>query len=256
LQFETADSMGANFINTILEALGTALPGIIAGLDPDARVEVLMAILSNYTPHCKVSLQVSCPVEELLWSTEMLPDDFARRMMLAARIAAHDVSRAVTHNKGIMNGVDAVVLATGNDFRAVEASVHAYAARDGQYRSLSRVDIQDGQFRMELSLPLALGTVGGLTSLHPLAARSLEILGKPSALTLMKLAAALGLANNFAAMAALVTSGIQKGHMKMHLGNILSSLKVTDDDQRQKVAAYFQDKTVSVAAVKQFLGMD
>ena len=125
-----------------------------------------------------------------------------------------------------MNGIDAVVLATGNDFRAIEAGVHAYAARDGQYRSLSQAEIyeKDGErwFRFWMDLPLALGTVGGLTRLHPLVKLALEVLGKPGAQELMGITAVAGLAQNFAALRSLITTGIQKGHMKMHLLNILN----------------------------------
>ena len=116
------------------------------------------------------------------------------------------------------------MLATGNDFRAIEACGHTYAGRDGQYRSLSSCTVQDGIFHFELEIPLALGTVGGLTSLHPLAKRSLEILGNPSAPELMCISAAVGLAQNFGAVRSLITTGIQQGHMKMHLTNILNHL--------------------------------
>lgn len=130
-----------------------------------------------------------------------------------------------------MNGIDAVVLATGNDFRAVEAGIHAYAARDGQYRSLTQASIENGIFRFWIEIPLALGTVGGLTSLHPLVKIALEILDKPSAKELMQLVAVAGLAQNFAALRSLITSGIQKGHMKMHLFNILNQLGATEEQK-------------------------
>lgn len=142
-----------------------------------------------------------------------------------------------------MNGIDAVVLATGNDFRAVEAGIHAYAARDGQYRSLTQASIENGIFRFWIEIPLALGTVGGLTSLHPLVKIALEILDKPSAKELMQLVAVAGLAQNFAALRSLITSGIQKGHMKMHLFNILNQLGATEE-QKKLIAHQFKDKTV------------
>ena len=148
------------------------------------------------------------------------PHEFAEKILRAIQIAEIEPFRAVTHNKGIMNGIDAVVLATGNDFRAVEAGVHAYASKDGQYRSLSHAKIEDGIFTFWLEVPLALGTVGGLTSLHPLVKFSLEMLEKPSAQELMQLVAVAGLAQNFAALRSLTTTGIQDGHMKMHLKNI------------------------------------
>lgn len=252
MQAETKDSMGANFINSLLEHFGQILPGILSDYEEGENTEILMAILSNYTPECTVNMQVHCPVEQLTWSKDMEPRRFAERMKYAADLAWHDTARAVTHNKGIYNGVDAVVLATGNDFRAVEAAGHAYAARDGRYRSLSRVNLTDKEFALELEIPLALGTVGGLTKLHPLAAKSLQILGNPDAATLMKISAALGLANNFAAMASLVTTGIQQGHMKMHLQNILNSLEV-DKLLRPEVEKYFEGQTISVAAVREYV---
>jgi hydroxymethylglutaryl-CoA reductase len=252
LEAETRDSMGANFINSILEEAGRLLPELIFSKTGNGHVEIIMAILSNYTPESIVKLQVLAPVNELTWAKDMAPEKFARRMQWAADIAWHDTGRAVTHNKGIYNGVDAVVLATGNDFRAVEAAGHAYAAKDGQYRALSRVNLENDIFSLELEIPLALGTVGGLTKLHPLAAKTLQIMGEPDAQTLMKIAAAIGLANNFAAMASLVTTGIQQGHMKMHLHNILNSLNVKPEHY-PRVEEYFSDKTISVSAVRQFI---
>jgi hydroxymethylglutaryl-CoA reductase len=252
LEAETMDSMGANFINSLLEEMGKMIPGLIHQKAGEGDVEIIMAILSNYTPDSLVKMKVETPLNQLTWVKDMDPGRFARRMQWAADIAWHDTGRAVTHNKGIYNGVDAVVLATGNDFRAVEAAGHAYASRDGRYRALSRVDIQDNIFSLTLEIPLALGTVGGLTKLHPLAAKTLEILGGPDAKTLMKIAAAVGMANNFAAMASLVTTGIQQGHMKMHLQNILNSLNVKAEHHRA-VEEYFKDKTVSVSAVREFV---
>ncbi|TVQ15668.1 MAG: hydroxymethylglutaryl-CoA reductase [Bacteroidetes bacterium] len=252
LEAETMDSMGANFINTVLEAMGQALPDLINEMAGPGETEIVMAILSNHTPDSMVRMQLEAPISSLHWNKEMAPEKFAEKMKLAADIAWYDTGRAVTHNKGIFNGVDAVVLATGNDFRAVEAAGHAHASRDGMYRSLSRVDIENDTFVMQLEIPLALGTVGGLTRLHPLAAKSLDILRQPDAKTLMKIAAALGMANNFAAMASLVTTGIQQGHMKMHLQNILNTLDA-GPTEREKAVQYFGDKTVSVAAVRSFL---
>lgn len=257
--FETCDSMGANFINSVLERFGNALENYFdthSGLsDTDRDVEVIMCILSNFTPECVVRAWVECPVGELedLARHAGLPGPEAvDRICTAVRIACLDPYRATTHNKGIFNGIDAVIMATGNDFRAVEACGHTYACRDGQYRSLSKAEVKDGIFRFELELPLALGTVGGLTAVHPLAKRSLEILGNPTASELMMIVAATGLAQNFAAVRSLVTTGIQSGHMKMHLTNILNHLGANDDEA---VAAqqYFADQTVSFSAVRSFL---
>jgi hydroxymethylglutaryl-CoA reductase len=151
-----------------------------------------------------------------------------------------------------MNGIDSVVIATGNDFRAVEACVHTYAAKDGQYRSLTDCTVRDGVFTFTLTIPIAIGTVGGLTSLHPLAKRSLELLGNPNARQLMEVIAATGLAQNFAAVRSLTTTGIQKGHMKMHLTNILAQFQATDNEV-ENAKIYFNEKTISVSAVRDYL---
>lgn len=235
--FETKDSMGANFINTCLEAIADAFRR------PD--IEIVMSILSNYVPECLVRAEVSCPVDELYEENAM---HFAQKFVQAIKIAEVEPFRAVTHNKGIMNGVDAVVIATGNDFRAVEAGVHAYAARNGKYSSLSHAEIVDGNFRFWIDLPLSLGTVGGLTKLHPLAKLSLEILQNPSAEDLMQIVAAAGLSQNFAAVRALTTTGIQKGHMKLHLTNIIKLLNATEKE-KDFLIHYFENKTISHKAV-------
>jgi hydroxymethylglutaryl-CoA reductase len=257
--FETCDSMGANFINSVLERFGQALEDFFdtfeALSDTERDIEIVMCILSNYTPNCLVRTWVECPVGELedLARHAGLPGPEAvDRICTAVRIARLDPYRATTHNKGIFNGIDAVVLATGNDFRAIEACGHTYACRDGQYRSLSKAWVADGIFRFELEIPLALGTVGGLTALHPLAKRSLELLGQPTARELMMIVAAVGLAQNFAAVRSLVTTGIQRGHMKMHLTNILNHLGATDAEA-ESAQAYFADQTVSFSAVRSFM---
>lgn len=235
--FETKDSMGANFINSCLEAIATKFR--------NNEIEIVMSILSNYVPECLVRAEVSCKIEDLGGEN---PQKFAEKFYQAVKIAAIEPYRAVTHNKGIMNGIDAVVLATGNDFRAVEAGVHAYASRLGNYTSLSHCAINNGVFKFWLEVPLALGTVGGLTALHPLAKLSLEMLQKPSAKELMQIIAAAGLAQNFAALRALTTKGIQHGHMKMHLQNILNQLGA-NNVEKNKIETYFEGKTVSHSAV-------
>jgi hydroxymethylglutaryl-CoA reductase len=235
--FETVDSMGANFINSCLE--------VIAKEFRNDEIEIVMSILSNYVPECLVRAEVSCKIEDL---GNEDPQKFAQKFHQAVQIAEVEPYRAVTHNKGIMNGIDAVVLATGNDFRAVEAGVHAYASRSGQYKSLTHCEIENGIFRFWIEIPLALGTVGGLTSLHPMAKLSLDMLQKPSARELMMIMATAGLAQNFAALRALTTKGIQHGHMKMHLMNILNQLGANDADKKE-IADYFEGKTVSHSAV-------
>ncbi|HKM92756.1 MAG TPA: hydroxymethylglutaryl-CoA reductase [Prolixibacteraceae bacterium] len=253
VSFETADAMGANFINTCLETMAETLTTFMKSHSHKGKLEVLMAILSNYTPESLVKCTVSCSVEELaLMSSTYAPADFARRFELAVKMAQIDVSRAVTHNKGIYNGIDGVVLATGNDWRAVEAAGHAYAARNGAYSALSEVKVENEMFSYSITIPLSVGTVGGLTKNHPLAAFSLKLLRNPSANRLMEIIVALGMANNFSAVSSLVTSGIQKGHMKMHLANMLSQLGASE---KQKAAAvsYFANKVVSYAAVQHYL---
>jgi len=237
VSFETGDSMGANFINSCLEAIANAFKM--------EDIFIVMSILSNYVPDCLVRAEVSCKLEEFS------PEDaelYAKKFVQAVEIANVEPYRAVTHNKGIMNGIDAVVLATGNDFRAVAAGAHAYAAKDGQYRSLTHAKIEDGHFRFWIEIPLSLGTVGGLTKLHPLAKLSMEILQNPTAEELMQIVAVAGLAQNFAALRALTTTGIQQGHMKMHLMNILNQLEA-NLHEKDVIGKEFKGKTVTHRAV-------
>ncbi len=252
VSFETCDSMGANFINSVLEEFGKTFKRKLKQ-DFGAEPLIIMAILSNYTPNCVVRASVECPVSQLgKFPGEMPSEVFAQKFYKAVRIATIDPYRATTHNKGIFNGIDAVVIATANDFRAVEAGGHTYASKDGQYRSLSHCSIKDGIFKFWLDIPLALGTVGGLTKLHPLAKRSLELLGNPSAKELMSVVASVGLAQNFGALRSLVTVGIQEGHMKMHLQNILRHLNA-NETECEKTQAHFKDKVVSFSAVRDFV---
>ncbi len=254
--FNTKDSMGANFINTCLEQFAKTLEAKANNYDgftpEEKNVQIIMSILSNYVPNCVVRAEVSCPVEQLSESATIDANEFAQKFATAVKIAEVEPYRAVTHNKGIMNGIDAVVLATGNDFRAVEAGIHAYASKSGHYSSLSHVKIENGIFTFWMDVPLALGTVGGLTSLHPLVKFSMELLGKPSAEELMQIVAAAGLAQNFAALRSLTTTGIQQGHMKMHLMNILNQHQATKEE-KQKVVAYFKDTTVTHSLVIDYL---
>lgn len=254
--FETRDAMGANFINSNLEEFARILR---RSLEQDVRftpeeqeVAIVMCILSNYTPECLVHCEVSCAVDQLADGDDYTNEEFVEKFTRAIRIANIEPYRATTHNKGIMNGIDSVVLATGNDFRAVEACAHTYAARDGQYRSLTNVEVKDGIFRFWIEVPLALGTVGGLTTLHPMVKFSHELLGQPNAEELMMITAAVGLAQNFAAVKSLVTTGIQKGHMKMHLLNILNQLEA-GEMEKERAKTYFSDKVVSFQAVAEFL---
>lgn len=235
--FETKDSMGANFINSCLEA--------IANKFKNDEIQIVMSILSNYVPECLVKAEVSCKIEDLGGDN---PYKFAEKFNQAVQIAKVEPYRAVTHNKGIMNGIDAVVLATGNDFRAIEAGAHAYASKNGRYSSLSDCSIDDGVFKFWIEIPLAIGTVGGLTAIHPMAKFSLELLKNPSAKELMSIIAAAGLAQNFAALRALTTKGIQHGHMKMHMQNILNQLNASDSE-KEIILKEFANKTVSHSAI-------
>jgi len=254
--FETKDSMGANFINSCLEQFAKTLKEEAQACDSfseaEKDIEVVMSILSNYVPNCIVRAEVSCPIDDLAEKHIENPKAFAERFVRAVQIAEVEPFRAVTHNKGIMNGIDAVVLATGNDFRAVEAGIHAYASRNGSYSSLSHAKIEDNIFTFWLEVPLALGTVGGLTSLHPLVKLSLEMLENPSAKELMQFVAVAGLAQNFAALRSLTTTGIQDGHMKMHLNNILNQFEA-NDEERILIRKHFKHQVVSHSAVVDYI---
>jgi hydroxymethylglutaryl-CoA reductase len=255
--FETVDSMGANFINSCLEEFASELKSFFRESpyfsEDERECDVIMAILSNYTPDCVVKSSVECDISDLDGIDEELTgEEFAWKFQKAVQIAKIDTYRATTHNKGIFNGIDAVALATGNDFRAIEACGHAYAAKDGKYTSLTDVSIENGKFKYSLTIPLSLGTVGGLTTLHPMAKFSLELLDNPSARDLMRIAASVGLANNFGAIKSLITKGIQKGHMKMHLLNILNNFGASVVE-KSKAKLYFEDKKVSFSAVEKFL---
>ncbi len=245
--FETMDAMGANFINSCLEQFATTLKRE-ANASLNGNLSIIMSILSNYVPDCLVRAEVSCKVEDLTENPDISPEAFAEKFLQAVKIAEIEPYRAVTHNKGIMNGIDAVVLATGNDFRAVEAGIHAYASKTGKYTSLTHAEVNNGIFKFWIEIPLALGTVGGLTSLHPLVKLALEMLGKPSARELMQIVAVAGLAQNFAALRSLTTTGIQEGHMKMHLMNILNQFEATPEE-KERLIAHFKTNTVTHSAV-------
>jgi hydroxymethylglutaryl-CoA reductase len=253
--FETGDAMGANFINTCLEMFAQTFEREAKSYPTfnslETYPEVVMSILSNYVPECLVRASVSCHVDQLA-QKDIKGRAFAEKIVRAIAIAKATPRRAVTHNKGIMNGIDAVILATGNDFRAVEAGVHAYAAKEGQYSSVTHAVIDGNMFKMWIELPLALGTVGGLTSLHPLVRFAFDLLQKPNAKKLMQLVAVAGLAQNFAALRSLVTTGIQKGHMKMHLMNILNGIEATDTEKNAAVI-HFSINQISHSTVISFV---
>ncbi len=250
--FETVDAMGANFINTCLEQFAQVLQeeafNYMPFSDDEKAIEIIMSILSNYVPNCVVRAEVSCPISELPNTDQLSSTAYADKFVRALTIAQKEPYRAVTHNKGIMNGIDAVVLATGNDFRAIEAGAHAYAAKDGQYSSLTHAFIKNNTLTYYIEIPLAVGTVGGLTSLHPMVKLALQILGNPNAKELMQIIAVAGLAQNFGAVNSLITTGIQKGHMKMHLLNILNQHQATKTEKEQ-IVKFFTKNTVTHSEV-------
>ena len=253
--FDTRDSMGANFINSCLEEFADIFRDFVAESNyfPEQDLQIIMSILSNYTPECLVHSYMECDISECSdFDDSVAGDEFVYKFEKAVQIAQVDIHRATTHNKGIFNGIDAVALATGNDFRAIEACGHAYAAKDGHYKSLSEISLENGKFRYGLTVPLSMGTVGGLTSLHPLARLSLELLGNPGAPELMEIASCVGLANNFGALKSLTTKGIQRGHMKMHLLNILNVFD-SDEEEKKKAIHHFKHEKVSYSSVSKFL---
>ena len=240
--FDTCDAMGANFINTVLEKMAKILEEeIFHSTLSHPNVEIIMCILSNYTPECLVRCEVNAPIKSMVSGTDISPQIFAEKFLRAIEIAETQVYRAVTHNKGIMNGIDSVIVATGNDYRAVEACAHAYAGRSGQYRSLTHAEISNGELSFWIEIPIALGTVGGITKLHPMVKFSHHLLGNPNAEDLMKITAAVGLAQNFSALRSLTTTGIQKGHMKMHLLNVLNQLEATKEEKIKMIEHFKND---------------
>ncbi len=250
--FNTCNAMGANFMNTCLEAMARAFQGYVIQHWSHTSLDIIMSILSNYSPACIVESKVSCTLQDLGIICGLKSTFFAEKFAFATKIAQNDIYRAATHNKGILNGIDALAIATGNDFRAIEAGVHAYAAHTGTYKGLTIVNIEQNQFTIKLTLPLMVGVLGGMTHLHPLVQSSLTLLQNPQSKTLMEIMAAVGLASNFSALTALITTGIQHGHMRMHLHNILSQQHITSV-QRKKAIMHFKDKPISVQAVKNFL---
>ena len=257
VKFETVDSMGANFINSCLEEIAAQLKFYISDkqewIETERKCTIIMSILSNYTPECIVETHVETKIKNFAnIDTSLSANEFAYKFEKAVDITKFDVYRATTHNKGVFNGIDAVILATGNDFRAVEACGHAYAAKNGGYKGLTDVTIKGDKFSYRLKIPLSIGTVGGLTTLHPLAKRSLEMLGDPNAEELMLIAASAGLANNFSAVKSLITMGIQVGHMKMHLWNILNQFGA-NDQEKQMAVEHYKNHKVSHNSVRQFL---
>jgi hydroxymethylglutaryl-CoA reductase len=223
------DAMGANLVSQVCEYLKNPIEDL-------TQEKVTMCILSNLTDTKLITAKVSIPNIDLA---------FADKIIEANLFAKLDPYRAATHNKGIMNGIDPVLIATGNDWRAVEAGMHAYAARDYQYRALTRWHLAESTLTGELTAPMAVGIVGGVTRLHPLAQLSLKLLRVQSADELARIAMAVGLVQNFAALRALTNEGIIKGHMKLHINNLVLSSGATAEEQPlllEKLTAFFQQQ--------------
>ena len=256
ISFNTIDSMGANYINSCLEIITKKMIEEIENSndlsEQEKDINIIMSILSNSTPNCIVEARAECKIGEIGNINGLSCNEFAEKYFHAVEISKIDTGRAVTNNKGIMNGIDSVLIATGNDFRAVEASVHSYACKDGEYKGLSECSIDNDVFSIKLKLPIAIGTVGGIIDLHPLVKLSNKILGKPNSSSLMEIVAVAGLAQNFGAIKSLITTGIQKGHMKMHLINLLKKYNA-GEDQISNAIDYFKDKEINNKAVQDFL---
>ncbi len=242
LIYDTRDAMGANAVNTALEALAPMVAEISGG-------RTLLRILSNLADERLARAKCSIPVSSLAHN-DYDGTDVAHRIVEAWAFAAADPYRATTHNKGIMNGIDAVVIATGNDWRAVEAGAHAYAARDGRYMPLStwqfnnRAPAAQDCLVGTLELPLAVGTVGGATRVHPAAKAALKLLGVSSSQELAQVIAAVGLAQNLAALRALASEGIQHGHMRLHARQVAIAAGAEGEMVDQVVQAMLREQTV------------
>lgn len=245
LHVDVQEAMGANILNTMLEGIKGYLEELTHGL-------ALMAILSNYATDSLVTVRCRLAIKHLN-TNPSLAQETAERLALASRLAQVDPYRAATHNKGIFNGIDALVLATGNDWRAVEAGCHAYASRSGQYKGLSTWQIEGEELVGEMTLPMPIATVGGSIGLNPKVQVAFDILGQPNARTLASLIVALGLCQNFAALRALVTSGIQEGHMKLHAKSLAMLAGATDQEIDTVARRLRQEQHTNLETAKQIL---
>lgn len=238
---DTRDAMGANTVNTMAEALAPHIERITGG-------RVYLRILSNLADKRLVR------VRSVIDKEALGGDDVVDGIVCAYTFAAIDPYRAATHNKGIMNGITPVVTATGNDTRAIEAGAHAYAARSGQYTSLTTWEKNaDGDLVGTIEMPMAVGLVGGATKIHPVAKIAVKILGVKSAVELAEVIAATGLAQNLAALRALATEGIQRGHMSLHARNIAVTAGATPDIVDQVVAAMVKERKVRLEFAQQLV---
>ena len=241
LLVDVRDAMGANAVNTMCERVAPLLEKATGG---KARLRIITNLADRRVARSKA-----------IWSRDVLGEDTIEKILDAYELAANDQYRCTTHNKGAMNGIDAVVLATANDFRAIEAGAHSYAARDGHYRPLTKYyKDDDGNLVGEIALPLAIGLVGGATRTHPIAKIAVKIMGIKSAKELAQVVASVGLAQNFAALKALATEGIQKGHMKLHARNIaIVGGAETREEIDAVVSRMIDEKNISASRAKQIL---
>lgn len=246
LIYDVRDAMGANAVNTAVEKLAPELENITGG-------QTHLRILSNLADHRLARASCTIPLGELAF--ESYPAEDVRDGIISAwAFAAADPYRAATHNKGIMNGIDPVVIATGNDWRAIEAGAHAYAARSGRYTSLSTWEQDaDGNLTGSLEMPMAVGIVGGATQVHPVARASLKLMGVKTAGELAEIIVSVGLAQNLAALRALATEGIQRGHMGLHARQVAIAAGAQGDIIEQLAAQMVKEKTVRIDRAKEIL---
>lgn len=245
LSVDVKEAMGANILNTMLE-------GIKDYLEEISRGKALMAILSNYASESLVTARCRITISSLATSAA-LAQETAEKIALASQLAQIDTYRATTHNKGIFNGIDGLVVATGNDWRAVEAGAHAYAARDGHYRGLSTWTIDGEELLGQMTLPMPIATVGGSIGLNPKVQAAFDILGQPDARTLASLIVAVGLCQNFAALRALVTTGIQAGHMKLQAKSLAILAGATESEADIIAQQLRKEQHTNLETAKQLL---
>ena len=247
LHVDTQEAMGANMLNTMLEALKPVLEELSQG-------QSLMGILSNYATDSLVT--ASCHVAFRYLSRQKDQGrEIAEKIALASQFAQSDPYRAATHNKGIFNGIDAILIATGNDWRAIEAGAHAFASRDGRYQGLSQwtLDLEREELVGEMTLPMPVATKGGSIGLNPRVALSHELLGNPSAKELAQLIVSIGLAQNFAALKALVSTGIQQGHMKLQAKSLALLAGASESEVAPLVERLIADKTFNLETAQRYL---
>ena len=247
LHVDTQEAMGANMLNTMLEALKPVLEGLSQG-------QSLMGILSNYATDALVT--ASCRIAFRYLSRQKDQGrEIAEKIALASQFAQADPYRATTHNKGIFNGIDAILIATGNDWRAIEAGAHAFASRDGHYQGLSQwtLDFEREELVGEMTLPMPVATKGGSIGLNPRVSLSHELLGNPSAKELAQIIVSIGLAQNFAALKALVSTGIQQGHMKLQAKSLALLAGASESEVAPLVERLIADKTFNLDTAKRHL---